>query len=449
MLIILKKNRRNSQDDDYLNLKRFDLKNNFQSLFAARRCHTGNNLESYQNEFNVTNDKNEIIENKSFRGLSPRSKIEDADSSNNQFKNSIVISECDSNSDNNITRVLEDHGINYYLTRHFYKNPSRKNSDLSSSDGNSLNTKSNIYNTHISMTSSIISNIENDTNKNNKDKNEWKINPKKYNHKINSSFTNDISYKNSSSGSESDEKIIINFNDNNKKSKTNEYHVAQTLMRNFNLTDRGQEVTKRLLTDNIMSSPLKLSKEKNSNKLNMLKNEKISLRHESKDDEEIKFKSGFTLNINKQIEEPEVNLEDERKIILIVDDHKYIRECLKNLLNKAFQKFNLNKSFKIEEAEDGSEIIRRIIEDQYNRNRIKCVITDEHMEFMNGSEAVQFLKSMEKKRKIQPIIFASNSSFENSAMRKHMRDVGFDFFLSKPCSESEVYDFLKECKIIT
>jgi len=168
------------------------------------------------------------------------------------------------------------------------------------------------------------------------------------------------------------------------------------------------------------------------------------------DDEEIKFKSKVPNNIKNNNYEPKgKSVEQEKNIILIVDDHKFIRESFKNLLNKVLEKFNLEKSFKIQEAEDGSEIITKVIEDQYNKNRIKCVITDEHMEFMNGSDAVRFLKKMEKNRKIRPIVFASNSTFENSAARNHMRDIGFEFFLSKPCIESEIYTLLKECNIIT
>jgi hypothetical protein len=75
------------------------------------------------------------------------------------------------------------------------------------------------------------------------------------------------------------------------------------------------------------------------------------------------------------------------------------------------EKFNLNKNFKIEEVEDGSEIMRKIIEGQCKKNKIKCGIL-ENMEIMTGSEAVKILKGMEKKRKIQPVVFASNTCFD-------------------------------------
>lgn len=118
------------------------------------------------------------------------------------------------------------------------------------------------------------------------------------------------------------------------------------------------------------------------------------------------------------------------------------------MLKKLIEKFNLTENFKIEEAEDGSEIIRKFIKDQFNKNKIKCVITDENMEFIKGSEAIRILKELEKKRKIRPFFFASNTSYENSAIRKKMRDFGFEYFLPKPCSESDVYKLLMECKII-
>lgn len=67
---------------------------------------------------------------------------------------------------------------------------------------------------------------------------------------------------------------------------------------------------------------------------------------------------------------------DERKIILIADDHIYIRETLKNLITKIIENKNLTYKYKIKEASDGVELIHFVIKDQLMNNKIKCILTD-------------------------------------------------------------------------
>ena len=47
---------------------------------------------------------------------------------------------------------------------------------------------------------------------------------------------------------------------------------------------------------------------------------------------------------------------------------------------------------------DGVDIIKQVMDDQFNGWLIKCVITDENIEYMNGSEAVKILKKDRKLR---------------------------------------------------
>ena len=39
-----------------------------------------------------------------------------------------------------------------------------------------------------------------------------------------------------------------------------------------------------------------------------------------------------------------------------------------------------------------NEIIQKVIEDQRNGNKIKCIITDENMEYLNGSDAIKIIE---------------------------------------------------------
>lgn len=139
--------------------------------------------------------------------------------------------------------------------------------------------------------------------------------------------------------------------------------------------------------------------------------------------------------------------EDQRKIIFIIDDHKFVRESLKNLINKILEKKDLNNFYRIKEASDGSDIIKELIKDQFNNNKIKCIITDENMDFINGSEPVKVLKDLEKNKKIKPMPIASISANEDELLKKLIKDVGVDHFLPKPCNQNNLLKFFDEFKI--
>ena len=100
------------------------------------------------------------------------------------------------------------------------------------------------------------------------------------------------------------------------------------------------------------------------------------------------------------------------------------------------------------EGYDGVDIIKFIIDDQMNNNKIKCVITDENMEFINGSVAIKILKDLEKERKIKPIIFASNTVHDNQEIKDDLRNSGIDYFIPKMCNEKEILSFFSEFSIL-
>jgi len=142
------------------------------------------------------------------------------------------------------------------------------------------------------------------------------------------------------------------------------------------------------------------------------------------------------------------NLIDERKIVLVIDDHKYVRESMSNLIKKIIKKKNLENKFKVKEGIDGSELIYYIIKDQMENNKIKCIITDENMEFINGSEAIKILKNLEKNNQIRPLIIASCTAFEDEYSKYIIKSSGANYFLSKPCNEFKLNKFFDEFQIL-
>jgi len=71
--------------------------------------------------------------------------------------------------------------------------------------------------------------------------------------------------------------------------------------------------------------------------------------------------------------------------ILIIDDHKLIRESLVFLIKKALKNLKMNNYFEIIEGCDGVDMLNFLIKYQTKENEIKCIFTDENMEYINGS----------------------------------------------------------------
>jgi len=181
------------------------------------------------------------------------------------------------------------------------------------------------------------------------------------------------------------------------------------------------------------------SKSDNDNSSNLSKNYIIS---ETNNNSKFYDENSFIDKNKKNNEENK-----EKYIILIVDDHKFTRDSLKNMIQKIITKLNMDDLFKVEEANDGSDIINNIVLDQQKNNRIKCIITDENMEYINGSQAIKIIRDLEKDNRIKPVTIVSNSSIEENTFKKLIHEDGVDYFLPKPCNENQLTKFFESNKI--
>ena len=89
------------------------------------------------------------------------------------------------------------------------------------------------------------------------------------------------------------------------------------------------------------------------------------------------------------------------------------------------------------------EILNKIIIDQSQNNLIKCIITDENMEYLNGSDAIKILKKLEKFNKIKYIPIATITAYENVELIDYITKRGADYILSKPCDEMQLKKFFE------
>lgn len=127
-----------------------------------------------------------------------------------------------------------------------------------------------------------------------------------------------------------------------------------------------------------------------------------------------------------------------KDIILVVDDSEEMKKSISNLL---INNDRIN-AYEIVSANDGSELIHLVSQDQYNGNKIKLVLTDEEMKFLNGSEAVNILKKMESEYKVKPIKYVSLTSHDSS-QHERLYSIGFNKVLEKPFKKNDI-KFIKE-----
>ena len=107
-----------------------------------------------------------------------------------------------------------------------------------------------------------------------------------------------------------------------------------------------------------------------------------------------------------------------------------------------------DSEYEIIQLTDGIELIKSIIDDQSNGNLIKCVFTDENMEYINGSEAIKILRLLEGKSKVKNVKIFSISCHEDNISVKIMKDSGADRVLTKPLSKNSLAIMMKEMKLI-
>lgn len=100
--------------------------------------------------------------------------------------------------------------------------------------------------------------------------------------------------------------------------------------------------------------------------------------------------------------------------LLYVEDDEVIREALKKILSRKF-----NKIFTAENGKEGLDL--------FNANKIEIVITDIQMPVMNGLEMLRRIKSINKKI---PIIITT--AFDDTKYFIEAIDIGVNSFVQKP-----------------
>lgn len=121
--------------------------------------------------------------------------------------------------------------------------------------------------------------------------------------------------------------------------------------------------------------------------------------------------------------------------ILIADDSETIRKAVIRLLLKNDY---FKSNFEFIECSDGCDILSKVIEDQIKGGRIKIIITDENMEFLNGSQAIEILRNLEFQNKITSIFVTSLTAFVDEESKKNIIEKGANIVLNKPLNNIQL-----------
>jgi len=264
-------------------------------------------------------------------------------------------------------------------------------------------------------------------------------------------------------------KFLLIERKNNKKYPNTDSFINNSVLLSSTIILEENDINNYLKDVKLINGNLFNSKINSNKRINiynyLLRDSSIKSPNNSKLIEIQKSKSGGTESIslsksslkkssNKDLERLTSNktlvkskTKDNRNIILIVDDNKDIRNSLKNIVDKVLKKLKMDILYITKEGEDGSFIIRNIIKDQFKGNKIKCVITDENMEFINGSTAINLLKDLEKKGLIYSITYVSNTSCDDMNTFGYLKKCGIEYFLPKFCNMEKIENFFQETNL--
>ncbi len=127
-------------------------------------------------------------------------------------------------------------------------------------------------------------------------------------------------------------------------------------------------------------------------------------------------------------------------LIVVIDDHKLVRQNTISLIHSVLLSFKFT-DYSILEGSDGIDLLDFVRKDK--NGRIKCIFTDENMEYLNGSEAVKIIRKLEKGNKVQSQKIVSITAFDDSITNNNIMNSGVNFILSKPCTKSSIVDILR------
>jgi len=134
-------------------------------------------------------------------------------------------------------------------------------------------------------------------------------------------------------------------------------------------------------------------------------------------------------------------------IIIIADDNEIINMSNKKIFETIIRENNLN--FRIFICSDGLDIIKLVLQHDKNYNSIiKCIFTDENMDYFCGSEAIRFVRKLEKVKIYQQCKIVSMTCYEDNKFIDNIEKAGADLVISKPITKNILLNTMKKIGLI-
>lgn len=135
-------------------------------------------------------------------------------------------------------------------------------------------------------------------------------------------------------------------------------------------------------------------------------------------------------------------LVEKRRKVLIVEDVPFISQTIKVLLESVFE--NNEKDINVIQCFDGVDMLSEVIKDHKEGNLIDFIITDENMDFVNGTVAIELLRKLESENRIKvPLIVSSTTE---AFIERRLKDLKVEKILPKPIHLNHLMNLLEEIK---
>lgn len=123
-----------------------------------------------------------------------------------------------------------------------------------------------------------------------------------------------------------------------------------------------------------------------------------------------------------------------KPIIMIADDNEIIKNSNKKIILEILSENRLDYDIII--GNDGYDIVKMAMLYEKKYHLIKCIFTDENMDYMPGSEAIAFLRKFEKIKKLKNTKVILCSCHEDRTILNNTIKAGADDVLSLPISKN-------------
>lgn len=132
--------------------------------------------------------------------------------------------------------------------------------------------------------------------------------------------------------------------------------------------------------------------------------------------------------------------------IILADDNHLINTCNKKIILEILNDLQIY-DIEVICVNDGIDVVKLYLNYE-NTDIIKFILTDENMDYMNGSEAVKIIRKIESMKNLKRVNIISLSCHEDVNMRNLIIGAGVDYILTKPLSKQILKSLLKKNKLL-